>query len=160
MDGHTLDELDIKILNLISNDARISFLEVSRIAGVSGAAVHQRVQKMIAGGVITGSGLKLDMEKIGYRVCAWLSLGFDGTRSFGAIAEDLSIIPQIVECHATMGGDYDYMVKIYARSNAHLLDIIRRRIKPLGAVKVGVAISCGELFRRQMMFHANIAVRK
>ncbi len=159
MDGHTLDELDIKILNLISNDARISFLEVSRIAGVSGAAVHQRVQKMTAGGVITGSGLKLDMEKIGYQVCAWLSLGFDGTRSFGAIAEDLSIIPQIVECHTTMG-DYDFMVKIYARSNHHLLDLIRRQLKPLGAVRINVAISCEELFRRQMTFHTNRIPKK
>jgi Lrp/AsnC family transcriptional regulator for asnA, asnC and gidA len=159
MDEHTLDELDIKILNLVSNDARISFLEVSRIAGVSGAAVHQRVQKMTAGGIITGSELKLDMDRIGYQVCAWLSLGFDGTRSFGAISEELSIIPQIVECH-TMLGDYDFMVKLYARSNAHLLDIIRRQIKPLGAVKVQLAISCGELFRRQMTFHTNRIIRK
>jgi Lrp/AsnC family transcriptional regulator for asnA, asnC and gidA len=159
MDEYTLDELDIKILNLISNDARISFLEVSRIAGVSGAAVHQRVQKMTAGGIIIGSGLKLDMERIGYQVCAWLGLGFDGTHTLNRIAEDLSIIPQIVECHTTMG-DYDFMVKIYARSNAHLLDIIRRQIKPLGAVRVQVSISCAELFRRQMTFHTNRAVKK
>jgi Lrp/AsnC family transcriptional regulator for asnA, asnC and gidA len=159
MDEHTLDELDIKILNLISNDARISFLEVSRICNVSGAAVHQRVQKMTAGGIIIGSGLKLDMERIGYQVCAWLSLGFDGSRSFGTIAEELSIIPQIVECHTTMG-DYDFMVKIYARSNVHLLDIIRRQIKPLGAVRIQVAISCAELFRRQMTFHVNRVSKK
>jgi Lrp/AsnC family transcriptional regulator for asnA, asnC and gidA len=159
MDEHLLDELDIKILNLISNDARISFLEVSRICDVSGAAVHQRVQKMTAGGIITGSGLKLDMERIGYHVCAWLAISFDGTRSFGAIAEDLSIIPQIVECHNTMG-DYDFMVKVYARNNAHLLDIIRRQIKPLGAERIQVSISCGELFRRQMTFHTNRVVRK
>ncbi len=159
MDEHTLDELDIRILNLISNDARMSFLEVSRICNVSGAAVHQRVQKMTTGGIITGSGLKLDMDRIGYQVCAWLNLGFDGTRSFGTIVEDLSIIPQIVECNATMG-EYDFMVKIYARSNQHLLDIIRRQLKPLGAVRINVSISGGEIFRRQMTFHTNHIVKK
>ena len=159
MDEHNLDELDYKILNLISNDTRISFLEVARISGVSGAAVHQRVQKMTAGGIITGSQLKLDMERIGYQVCAWLSLGFDGTRSFGAIAEELSTIPQIVECHATVG-DYDFMVKIYARSSIHLLDLVRRQIKPLGAARIKIDLSCGELFRRQMTFHTNRIVKK
>lgn len=158
MDEYTLDELDLKILNLISNDARISFLEVSRIAGVSGAAVHQRVQKMTAGGIITGSGLKLDMDRIGYQICAYVSLGFDGTRGFSTITEMLSSIPQIVECHSTVG-DYDFIVKIYARNNMHLLDLIRRRIKPLGASKIHIAVSCGEMFRRQMIFHTNRVVK-
>ncbi len=159
MDEHSLDELDYKILNLISNDARISFLEVARIAGVSGAAIHQRVQKMTAGGIITGSGLKLDMDRIGYHICAWVCLGFDGMRSFGAVAEELAAVPQIVECHSTVG-EWDFMVKIYARNSMHLLDLVRRQLKPLGAVRIQINMSCGELFRRQMTFHTNGIVKK
>lgn len=159
MNEYNLDELDYKILNLISNDTRISFLEVARISGVSGAAVHQRVQKMTSGGIITGSQFKLDMEQIGYQLCAWVSLGFDGTRSFGAIAEELSAIPHIVECHSVVG-DYDFMVKLYARNNLHLLDLIRRQLKPLGAVRIQITVSCGELFRRQMTFHTNSVIKK
>lgn len=159
MNERNLDELDHKILNLLSNDVRMSLLEVARVSGVSGAAIHQRMQKMTAAGVITGSQLKLDMERIGYQVCALLELGFDGTRSPGSVAEELSAIPQIVECHSVVG-EYDFLVKIYARNNAHLLDMIRRQIKPLGAVRVRVTISYGELFRRQMTFHTNHAVRK
>ena len=159
MNEYTLDELDYKILNLISNDTRVSFLEVARISGVSGAAVHQRVQKMISGGVITGSQFKLDMERIGYQVCAWVALGFDGTRNFGTLAEELSTIPQIVECHSTVG-DHDFLIKIHARSNAHLLDLVRRQIKPLGATRIQITLSCGELFRRQMTFHTNRIVKK
>jgi len=159
MDERNLDELDYKILNLLSNDTRMSFLEVARVSGVSGAAIHQRVQKMTAEGVITGSQLKLDMERIGYQVCALLELGFDGTRSLGLVAEELSAIPQIVECHAVVG-EHDFLVKIYARNNAHLLDLVRRQIKPLGAVRVRVTVSCGELFRRQMIFHTNRVKKK
>ena len=159
MDERNLDDLDYRILNLISNDARISFLEVARIAGVSGAAVHQRVQKMTAGGVITGSGLKLDMERIGYQVCALIFIGCFGGRSYGEIAEDLAAIPQIVECH-TMVGEWDYMLKVYARSSIHLLDLVRRQLRPIAGSRVEIRMLCGEVFRRQMTFHTKSIVRK
>ena len=60
---HDLDELDEKILKLIVNNARIPFLEVARECGVSGAAIHQRVQKLTNLGVIKGSEFILDSEK-------------------------------------------------------------------------------------------------
>ena len=85
MEEYILDELDYKILNLISNDARISFLEVSRICGVSGAAIHQRVQKLIANGIITGSEFLLNLNKIGFQTCAFLSLHFAAAEELDAI---------------------------------------------------------------------------
>ncbi|HBU45327.1 MAG TPA: transcriptional regulator, partial [Porphyromonadaceae bacterium] len=69
---HDLDELDGKILKLIVNNARIPFLEVARECGVSGAAIHQRVQKLVNLGVIKGSEFILDAEKIGYETCAYV----------------------------------------------------------------------------------------
>ena len=48
MSHHNLDLLDRKILKLISEDARIPFLEVARACNVSGAAIHQRIQKLTA----------------------------------------------------------------------------------------------------------------
>ncbi len=79
MEEQVLDKLDYKILNLISNDARISFLEVSRGCNVSGASVRQRIQKMMANGIITGSEFWLDMKKTGYQTCAFLSLHLNET---------------------------------------------------------------------------------
>ncbi len=159
MDERHLDDLDYKILNLISNDARISFLEVARIAGVSGAAVHQRVQKMTAGGIITGSGLKLDMVQIGYQICALIFVCYNGGRSYSEFAEDLAAIPQIVECH-TMVGEWDYMLKVYARSNIHLVDLVRRQLRPIVGSRVKIQMLCGEVFRRQMTFHTKWGTKK
>jgi Lrp/AsnC family transcriptional regulator for asnA, asnC and gidA len=159
MEPCTLDELDFRILNLISNDTRMSFLEVSRICNVSGAAVHQRVQKLIAGGIITGSEFKLDFARIGYRTCAYLSLRFDGIADIDLIAQQLSAIPEIVECHATVG-ECDFLIKIHARDNAHLLNLIRRRIKPLGPVAIQTTLSGRELFHRQMIFDTNSVIKK
>ncbi len=159
MDERNLDDLDYKILNLISNDARISYLEVARIAGVSGAAVHQRVQKMTAGGIIAGSGLKLDMEQIGYQVCALIFIQCGSTRKMSEMVEYLASIPQIVECHA-MVGEWDFMLKVHARSNTHLVDLVRRQLKPIAGSNMKIQHLCGEMFRRQMTFYSKWPEKK
>ena len=152
MNEYALDELDYKILNLISNDTRMSFLEVSRICNISGAAVHQRVQKMIANNIITGSEFKLNLSKIGYNTCAFLKLRFSDGKDITAIIEKLKTISEVVECHL-MVGDYDLIIKVHARSNAHLFDIVNLQIKPLGLVGMESAFSCGESFCKQMVFY-------
>ena len=60
--AHPIDKLDMKILQMISRNARVPFLEVARECGVSGAAIHQRVQKMIENGVIKGSEFTVDVS--------------------------------------------------------------------------------------------------
>ena len=156
MEEYLLDALDYKILNLISNDARISFLEVSRICGVSGAAVHQRVQKMIANGVITGSEFELNLNKIGYQTCAFLLLHFAETANLDVVVEKIREIHEVVECHFISGG-YDIWVKIYAFNNSHLYDMIQARIKPLGLIRCETLISYRESFHRQMTLAGNQA---
>ena len=51
-----IDNLDKKILSILSKNARIPFKDVATVCGVSRAAIHQRVQHLIEGGIITGSG--------------------------------------------------------------------------------------------------------
>ncbi|MFI3278761.1 MAG: Lrp/AsnC family transcriptional regulator, partial [Rikenellaceae bacterium] len=122
MEDYRLDELDNKILRLISNNARISFLEVARICNVSGAAIHQRIQKLIANEIITGSEFTLNVIKIGYETCAFVNLNFHSSVDLDEIVKQLQTIPEVVECHHTTG-PYDLLVKIYARNNSHLHNI-------------------------------------
>ena len=61
-----LDQLDKQILRMIAEDARVPFLEVARACNVSGAAIHQRIQKLTNLGVLKGSQFVIDPEKIGY----------------------------------------------------------------------------------------------
>ena len=151
MNAYELDVLDYKILNLISNDARMSFLEVSRLCNISGAAVHQRVQKMIAHNVITGSEFRLNLSLTGYNTCAFLELQFTCSDDINHIVEKLRAIPEIVECNAKIG-DNDLIIKIYAHNNVHLSEIINRQIKPLGPIRIKSTILYGELFRKQITF--------
>lgn len=149
MAHHNLDSLDKKILRLIAEDARMPFLEVARVCNVSGAAIHQRIQKLSNQGVLKGSKFNIDPEKIGYETCAFIGINLKHPENFDEVVEKLKRIPKIVECHYTTG-DYDMFMKIYALNNHHLLNIIHDNLQPLGLSRSETIISFNSAFCRQL----------
>lgn len=147
MNTINLDSLDIKILQQISDNARVPFLEIARKHGVSGAAIHQRVQKLTQMGIIKGSQFILDPEKMGYETCAFIGLYLKDPGKFDNVVSELKKIPEVVECHYTTGG-YDMFIKIYARNNHHLLEIIHDKLQPLGLSRSETIISFNEAIKR------------
>ena len=147
--GHQIDKLDEQILQLIATNARIPFLEVARACNVSGAAIHQRIQKLTALGVLKGSEFVVDPEKIGYETCAYIGLYLKDPKQFDSVTEALVHIPEVVECHFTTG-QYDMFIKIYAKNNRHLLSIIHDKLQPLGLSRTETLISFHEAIKRQM----------
>ena len=103
MGHHQLDTLDEQILKLIADNARIPFLEVARACNVSGAAIHQRIQKLTNLGILKGSEYIIDPEKIGYETCAYIGIYLKDPSSSDAVIKALENIPEIVECHITTG---------------------------------------------------------
>lgn len=144
-----LDKLDRQILKLIADDARIPFLEVARVCNVSGAAIHQRIQKLTALGILKGSQFVVDPEKIGYETCAYIGLNLKNPESFDQVVEELKRIPEVVECHYTTG-NFDMFIKIYALNNHHLLNIIHDRLQPLGLASSQTLISFHSAINRQL----------
>ena len=144
-----IDKLDKQILQLISADARIAFLEVARACGVSGAAIHQRIQKLTAMGVLKGSEFVIDTERIGYETCAYIGLNLKDPEKFDEVVEKLKGIPEVVECHYTTG-NFDMFIKIYAYNNHHLLTIIHDKLQPLGLASSQTLISFHTAISRQL----------
>lgn len=147
--AHQLDSLDKKILKMISEDARIPFLEVARACNVSGAAIHQRIQKLSSLGVIKGSQFIIDPEKIGYETCAYIGLYLKDPGTFDRVVEELKKIPEVVECHYTTGG-YDLFIKLFARNNHDLLTIIHDRLQPLGLSRSETIVAFNAVIDRQL----------
>ena len=145
----SLDRLDKKILHLISEDARIPFLEVARACNVSGAAIHQRIQKLTNLGVIKGSQFIIDPERIGYETCAFIGLNLKNPEKFDDVVEALHQIPEIIECHYTTG-EYDLFLKIYAYNNHHLMSIIHDKLMPLGLSRSESSISYNAVIDRTL----------
>lgn len=145
-----LDDLDRKILKLITGNARIAFLEVARVCGVSGAAIHQRVQRLMSIGVIKGSEFILSPSKIGYQACAFVGVFLREAGSFNQVVAAMEKIPEIVECHYTTGR-YAIFIKIYARNNEHMKYVLADRIQQIpGIASTETIISLEETFKRQI----------
>lgn len=149
MAHHNLDLLDKKILRLIAEDARIPFLEVARSCNVSGAAIHQRIQKLTNLGILKGSRFIIDPEKVGYETCAYIGLYLQNPAKFDDVVDELRKIPEVVECHYTTGG-FDMFIKIYARNNHHLLNVIHDKLQPLGLSRSETVISFNAAINHQV----------
>ncbi len=153
MKQHQLDKLDEKILQLIANNARIAFLEVARECNVSGAAIHQRIQKLQNLGIIKGSEFILDPDKMGYQTCAYIGVLLKDANEFENVVNSLAEIPEVVECHYTTG-KYAMFLKIYAKNNTHLLSIIHNKFQRInGIASTETLISFCEAFKRQIPLH-------
>lgn len=149
MARYQIDDLDARILRLISENARMPFLEVARECNVSGASIHQRVQKMINIGLIKGAEYLFDPAKIGYETCAYIGLNLKEPSQFKDVTAALKEIPEVVECHYTTG-TFDMFIKIYAKNNQDLLRIIHHKLQPLGLARTETLISFHEAFRHQL----------
>ena len=144
-----LDNLDKQILKMIAKDARVAFLEVARACNVSGAAIHQRIQKLTNMGVLKGSEFVIDPEKIGYETCAFIGLNLKNPEDFDQVVDELKKIPEVTECHYTTG-NFDMFIKIYALNNHHLLTISHDKLQPRGLSSSQTLISFHSAFEHQL----------
>lgn len=145
-----LDDIDLKILEIISRNARIPFKDVAAEVGVSRAAVHQRVNRMIDLNVIVGSGYHIDPKKIDFKTCTYIGVFLEKGSLYSNVAEKLREIPEIVECHYTTG-QYAVFVKVYAKDNEHLRDILSDKIQKIaGVASTETFISLDETFKREV----------
>ena len=148
MAHHDLDELDEKILSMIVDNARVPFLEVARACNVSGAAIHQRVQKLTNLGVVKGSEYIVDPEKLGYETCAFVGLFLTSPSTFDFVVKELEIVPEVIECYYTTG-QYDLLIKVVAKNNKDLLRIIHSELQPLGLARTETLISFKDAFKKR-----------
>jgi len=150
MGHHQLDALDEQILRLIAGNARIPFLEVARACNVSGAAIHQRIQKLTNLGILKGSEYVIDPEKIGYETCAYIGIYLKDPESFDSVTRALEAIPEVVECHFTTG-PYTMLTKLYACDNEHLMDLLNNKMQEIpGVVATETLISLEQSIKKEI----------
>jgi len=145
-----IDSLDRQILDIITKNARIPYLEVARACNVSGAAIHQRVQRLIKSGVIKGSEFKVDPVAVGFKTCAYVGIYLEHPGHYKSVIESLENVSEIIECHYTTG-NYSLFVKVYTRDNEHLRDVLLNKIQKIdGITRTETLISLEESINRQI----------
>lgn len=144
------DNLDLRILDIISKDARTSLSEVAEACGVSRAVVHQRVGKMMEKGIILGSGYWVNPKCVGYSTCTYVGINLERGSMYNDVVESLRRIPEIVECHFTTG-NYTMLIKLYAYDNEHLMNLLNNRIQQIpGVTSTETLISLDQSIARQL----------
>jgi Lrp/AsnC family transcriptional regulator for asnA, asnC and gidA len=145
-----IDKLDRKILEIISQNARIPFKDVAEVCNVSRAAIHQRVQKMIEMKVIVGSGYHINPSVLGYNTCTYIGVKLERGSMYKEVVPEFDKIPEIVECHFTTG-PYTMLIKLYARDNEHFMELLNGRIQEIpGVISTETMISLRQSIKREI----------
>jgi Lrp/AsnC family transcriptional regulator for asnA, asnC and gidA len=145
-----IDKLDRQILEIISHNARVPFRNVSEQCGISRAAVHQRVQRMIENDVIVGSGYNVNPRVLGYASSAYIGVKLEKGSMYRNVVPHFAKIPEITECHFTTG-PYTVLIKLYARDNEHLMDLLNNSIQEVpGVVATETMISLSQGIKRDV----------
>ena len=145
-----IDNLDKKILSILSKNARIPFKDVAAERNVSRAAIHQRVQHLIEAGVITGSGFDVNPKSLGYSTCTYVGITLEKGSMYKDVVAELVNIPEVVECHFTTG-PYTMMVKLYARDNEQLMELLNGKLQGIhGVMSTETLISLEQSIKREI----------
>ena len=128
-----IDQLDRKILQIITKNARMPFKDVAEECGVSRAAIHQRVQRLIDIDVITGSGYTVNPKMLGFQMCAYIGITLERGSMYKEVVHELEKIPEIVESQYTLGS-YTILIKLYAKNDEHLMELLNGKIQEIPGV--------------------------
>lgn len=150
MATYHLDAIDQKILSSLVKNARMPFLEIARECGVSGAAIHQRVKRLEANGVITGSRLLVKPQALGLNVCAFISVTLSEANKYPEVVEALKQVKEIVECHFVTGMAA-LLLKVYCFDNDHLMVVLLNTIQKIDYIQsTETMISLDQAIERQV----------
>lgn len=146
-----IDNLDRRILNIVMRNARIPSKDVAIECGVSRAAIHQRIQRLIEMKVIVGSGYDVNPKKLGYNTCTYIGVKLEKGSMYREVVKELENIPEVVECHFTTG-PYSMLIKVFARDNQNLMELLNDRIQHIpGVTETETLISLEQSLNRRIM---------
>lgn len=118
-----LDEIDHQILDMLIDNTRIPFTDIAKKLLISAGTVHVRVKKMEEAGIIKGSSLTLDYEKLGYSFIAYVGVFLQNTSQTKFVLERINEIPYVTVAHITTG-KFNIFCKVRARDTKHAKDVI------------------------------------
>jgi Lrp/AsnC family transcriptional regulator for asnA, asnC and gidA len=109
-------------------------IQLSKKLKISNTLVHQRLKKLRDAGILKNATYQLDAWKLGYQSSAFVQIMLTNAKLHRGVEEELAKIPEIVEC-VNIAGRYALIVKVYARNNRHLRDVIYEKIQPIEGVE-------------------------
>ena len=121
--NYQLDNIDLKILNILSKNAKMPYTEVAKKVFVSGGTVHVRMRKLEKMGIVRGTKLDIDYAKLGYNISCYMGVYLEKSFLYKDAVKALRNIPEVVEIHA-ITGQYTIFIKILCKDTPHFREIL------------------------------------
>ena len=148
--NYEIDNVDLKILSLLMDNAKIPYTEIAKKVYVSGGTVHVRMKKLEEMGVVTGTTLNMDYSKLGYDVTCFMGIFLQKSSLYDEVVEKLRVVPEIVKIHYTTG-NYNIFIKIHCRDTHHLREVLHDKIQKVeGIERTETFISLEESLNRHI----------
>ncbi|MGO4773351.1 Lrp/AsnC family transcriptional regulator [Flavobacterium sp. W22_SRS_FK3] len=146
----TLDKFDIKIINELEKDGRMSFSSIATTLKISNTMVHQRVSRLIEQGIISGIKPLVNEKKIGYDWASFTGITLNKDSDSDRIIEELKAIPEITECYYVTGS-FTLYIKIIAKNHEHMRQVLYEKIDRIsGIAKTDSIVELGCAFKRNI----------
>ncbi|MDR7211124.1 Lrp/AsnC family transcriptional regulator [Flavobacterium piscis] len=146
-----LDEFDIKIIKELEKDGRMAFSSIAANLKISNTMVHQRVNRLIEQGIISGIKPLINEKKIGYDWASFTGITLNKDSDSDRIIEALKAIPEITECYYVTGS-FTLYIKIIAQNHEHMRKVLYEKIDRIsGIAKTDSIIELGCAFKRNIV---------
>jgi Lrp/AsnC family transcriptional regulator, regulator for asnA, asnC and gidA len=145
-----IDNTDLKILEILMQDAKRPYTEVAKKVNVSQGTVHVRMNKMEDAGILDKTTLRINYAKLGYDITAFIGIYLEKSALYDMVLAKLRSIPEITNIHYTTG-NYSMFIKIHCRDTNHLKEVLHDKMQQVeGIERTETMISLEESLDRNL----------
>ena len=146
-----IDKTDLKILEILIQDAKKPFTEVAKKVFVSQGTVHVRMNKLQEAGIVEKTTLKINYAKLGFDITAFIGIYLEKSALYEQVLAKLKQIPEVTNIHYTTG-NYSMFVKIHCRDTNHLKEVLHDKMQQVeGIERTETMISLEESLDRSVI---------
>ncbi len=146
-----LDKLDLQIIQIMMEDAGISYADLGKQLFVSGGTIHVRIKKLQEIGIVKGTKLNVDLKLLGYDITAFVGIFLEKSSLYDQVAEDLKKISEIIRLNYTTG-NYSMFLEVVAKDINQLRYVLHDELQKIkGIERTETFISLSESFNRNVM---------
>jgi Lrp/AsnC family transcriptional regulator for asnA, asnC and gidA len=146
----SLDKLDLQIIQVMMEDAEVSYADLGKQFFVSGGTIHVRIKKLEELGIVKGKRLAVDLKVLGYDIIAFIGIYLEKSSMYDNVAQALKNIPQVVRVNYTTG-NYSMFVEIVCKDMQQLRFVLHDELQNIkGIERTETLISLEESFSRNV----------
>lgn len=132
--NYEIDKLDLQILSILMEDAKVPYTKIGETLFVSPGTVHVRMKKMEQMGIVKRHQLIANYSKLGYDISAFLGIYLHSSSLYDNVVSELKTINEIVGLHYTTGM-YSMFAKIICRDTNHLKEVLHDKIQTINGIQ-------------------------